>query len=151
MIGVTLSESYAAVDEIKRTWAVSFDEPVHNLNVHSFRYLVVRVGNSLQFVGRISHVSVFPAFQKRTKARWVANIDRLCDIEELGFDLGSAINSLNLISSANESVLEDVLSKPESIDRPRELPISLSIKEAVAALNNRYDVPVENIKISLHN
>jgi hypothetical protein len=148
MAGLIMKVSLDDIDMAKLNWCFNFDEPVSNLRVDEFRYLVLCYQNTPRFVAKVDRVSVMTNSQNTP---WVVQFSHILSVESLDMDLGGRSDCHVIMNSASEKKIIKLMAEGGAIDRPDKVPLHLTISEAAEALHQRYNIPIQNIKISLTN
>jgi hypothetical protein len=149
VIGVIVKLEHDEMDLTRLDWGYSFGAPVQNLDVHSFKYFVARGSNRVEFLAKVSKVSVSP---HDAKAPWYVEFSQISDTNFIDMDLGDNRSQIVLINKEHEQKLVAILENEKSIHRPEIIPRHLSIKEAEQALRERYGLQeYGRVEISLHN
>lgn len=149
MVGVIVRLEYSQIDLAKLDWGFDFDQPIQNLSIHDFRYLVACIGDRVKFVGKVSRAYVLPNDDKKS---WHVEFSEICEVSSTKMDLGRKNDELVLIQKQHEEELRSIISSESTLHRPEQIPLHLSIKEAEKALRVRYGLTKEGrVEISLHN
>ncbi|MDC3735399.1 hypothetical protein KDL27_06350 [Pseudomonas syringae pv. syringae] len=149
MIGVVLHIKNPDLDLVKLNWGTPVDSETKGVDPNSIRYVLFCVSENLKLAGKVERVVCHP--NSATKPYFIEFSDFIIPPANFSVPLGRAPDKLVFINPNCLKEIETSFASPKCEKRPLEVPLHLSIGEAVKALSARYGLLEENIKISLHN